>query len=155
MQTGEAILVSSMDESEEWRDSPLLTSLRVKAFICLPVYIQEKPVAAMLALSPETMPSFTAEDRQVYFQIARQSSVILQNISRMKPTAAARSKFTARFQPATDRRIHAILKTLLTVRCMSFQAHMNSPRLEPTAGLLLPAVSGYDDESMGRIQYRS
>ncbi|OGO22497.1 MAG: hypothetical protein A2Y54_00425 [Chloroflexi bacterium RBG_16_51_16] len=162
MQTGEAILVSSMDDSEEWRDSPLLTSLRVKSFICLPVYIQEKPVAAMLALSPETMPSFTAEDRQVYFQIARQSSVILQNISLLNETRRRLQEvnllldFSRRL---TGLDSDEILKTLLNSAMHVIpSAHAGTVLVwNQQAGLLLPlAVSGYaDNETMGRIQYRS
>ena len=86
LQTGEPILLASIEEDVEWRDSPLLTALRSKAVICLPVKVEGKTVAAMLALSPEPIPAFTDEDRQVYFQISRQTSVILQNISLLNET---------------------------------------------------------------------
>src|SRR6185436_13865201 len=81
LQTGLPILISNLDEDDEWRDASLLTSLRAKGMICLPLMVENKPVAAMLAISPEPIPTFTDEDRQVYFQISQQTSLILQNIS--------------------------------------------------------------------------
>jgi len=86
LQTGETILVANADETDEWRNTPLLNGLRAKAFICLPVRVEDKTVAAVLAVSPEPLPAFTDEDRQVYYQIARQTSVILQNISLLNET---------------------------------------------------------------------
>jgi GAF domain-containing protein len=81
LQTGKTILSANEDEVDEWLDSPLLSGLHAKAFICLPVIVQKETVAAIMAVSPEPLPVFTDEDRQVYYQIARQTSVILQNIS--------------------------------------------------------------------------
>ena len=86
LQSGEAILISNLDEDLEWRETPLLSALRAKSLICLPIRIDKKAVAAMLAVSPEPMPAFTDEDLQVYYQIARQTSVILQNISLLNET---------------------------------------------------------------------
>lgn len=86
LQTGETILAANEDEADEWQDTPLLNGLHAKAFICLPVKVQKKVVAALLATSPEPLPAFTAEDRQVYHQIVRQTSVILQNISLLSET---------------------------------------------------------------------
>jgi len=64
----------------------MLNGLRAKAFICLPIKAQKQVLAAILAASPEPLPVFTDEDRQVYYQIARQTSVILQNISLLNET---------------------------------------------------------------------
>ncbi len=86
LQTGEPIIVVNLDENDEWRDSALITSLRAKSLICLPINIGERTVAGMLAISTEPIPSLTSEDRQVYLQIARQASVVLQNISLLNET---------------------------------------------------------------------
>ncbi|MBM3151230.1 MAG: GAF domain-containing protein, partial [Chloroflexi bacterium] len=86
LQTGETLLVMNLDEDETWRDTPLLTSLHAKGFICLPIILDEQPVAGILALSPEPMAALTEEDRQVYYQIARQVSIILQNIGLLGET---------------------------------------------------------------------
>ena len=105
MQSGEAILISNLDENLEWRETPLLTALRAKSLICLPIKIDKRTVAAMLAVSPEPIPAFTDEDRQVYHQIGRQTSVILQNISLLNETRKrlAGSEPPARFQPPIAR----------------------------------------------------
>ena len=86
LQSGETLLVMNLDEDETWRDAPLLTSLHAKGFICLPILIDGKPVAGILAISPEPMPPLTEEDQQVYYQIARQVSIIMQNISLLTET---------------------------------------------------------------------
>ncbi len=86
LQTGETLLVMNMEQDEVWRDTPLLTSLHAKGFICLPIFVDEKPVAAVLAISPEPMPRLTEEDQQTYFQISSQVSIILQNISLLTET---------------------------------------------------------------------
>src|SRR5690606_14323686 len=46
LQSGTPILIPNLDENEEWRDASLLTSLRAKGVICLPVLVENKPVAA-------------------------------------------------------------------------------------------------------------
>jgi PAS domain S-box-containing protein len=86
LQTGESVLVMNMEQEEAWRDIPLLTSLRAKAFICLPIMIDEKPVAGVLAISLEPLPPLTDEDRQTYYQVSRQVSIILQNLSLLTET---------------------------------------------------------------------
>ncbi len=86
LQTGETLLVMNLEQDEAWREAPLLTSLHAKGFVCLPVMIDEKPVAGILAVSPEPMTNLTEEDRQVYFQIARQVSIILENIRLLTET---------------------------------------------------------------------
>ena len=80
LQTGEIMLVMNLDENDEWRESPLLNALQSKSFIVLPISVENETVAAVLAVSREPLPMLTDEDEQVYNQIARQSSVIFQNI---------------------------------------------------------------------------
>ncbi len=86
LQSGETMLSINLDEDETWHDTPFLTSLHAKSFIAIPVVINKKTIAAVLAIDTETMPVMSAEDRQVYFQISRQVSVILQNISLLNET---------------------------------------------------------------------
>jgi GAF domain-containing protein len=86
LQTGETLLVMNLDQDETWRDTPLLTSLHAKGFICLPIFVDEKPVAGVLAISPEPLPHLTDEDQRTYFQISSQVSIILQNISLLTET---------------------------------------------------------------------
>lgn len=86
LQSGETMLSINLDEDETWHDTPFLTALRAKSFIAIPVVINKKTIAAVLAIDTETMPTMSAEDRQVYFQISRQVSIILQNISLLNET---------------------------------------------------------------------
>jgi PAS domain S-box-containing protein len=86
LQTGETLLVMNMEQNEIWRDTPLLTSLHAQGFICLPIFVDEKPVASVLAISSEPMPPLTEEDQRTYFQISSQVSIILQNISLLTQT---------------------------------------------------------------------
>lgn len=80
LQTGETLLISNLDESDEWRETALLSTLKAKSLITLPIKVENETVAAILTVSREPMPGLTEEDRQVYYQIARQTSVIFQNI---------------------------------------------------------------------------
>jgi len=86
LQSGETMLSINLDEDEIWHDTPFLTALRAKSFIVIPVVINNKTIAAVLAADTETMPSMSADDKQVYFQVSRQVSIILQNISLLNET---------------------------------------------------------------------
>jgi GAF domain-containing protein/nitrogen-specific signal transduction histidine kinase len=161
LQSGEAILISNLDEDLEWRETPLLSALRVKSLICLPIKIDKKTVAAMLAVSPEPMPSFTDEDLQVYYQIARQTSVILQNISLLNETRRRLQEvnllldFSRQLRGLDSERIVRAL--LESARRALYAAHAGVVLVwdEPSGQLLPRAVSGYaDNETMKRIAYR-
>ena len=161
LQSGEPILISNLDESNEWRDVPLLSQLHAKSVICLPVLVENKPIAAMLALSPEAMPDFTEEDRQVYYQISRQTSVVLQNISLLNETRRRLQEvdllldFSRRLSGLDpDNIIRALLdsgRRVLPVAHAGVVLMFNEQ-----SNLLMPnAVSGYaDNNSMLQISYR-
>ena len=161
LQTGATILIPNLDEDEEWRDASLLASLRAKGVICLPIVVENRPVAAMLAASPEPMPSFTDEDRHVYTQISQQTSVILQNISLLNQTRRRLEEVNLLLEFSrglSGMDAEAVVGSLLdSARRVIPHAHAGivliwNPKLE----LLAPrAVSGYaDNESMMKIQYR-
>jgi GAF domain-containing protein/nitrogen-specific signal transduction histidine kinase len=160
LQTGEAILISNLDEDLEWRETPLLSALRAKSLICLPIRIDKKAIAAMLAVSPEPMPAFTDEDLQVYYQIARQTSVILQNISLLNETRRRLQEvnllldFSRQLRGLDSERIVRAL--LESARRALYAAHAGVVLIwDEHSGQLLPkAVSGYaDNETMKRITY--
>ncbi|MFT3892942.1 MAG: GAF domain-containing protein [Anaerolineales bacterium] len=159
--SGEAILISSLDENLEWRETPLLTALRAKSLICLPIKIEKKTVAAMLAVSPEPMPAFTSEDLQVYHQIGRQTSVILQNISLLNETRRRLQEVNLLLDFSRQLRgldAERIVRALLESSRKALQAAHAGVVLiwDEQAGHLAPqAVSGYaDNETMKRINYR-
>jgi PAS domain S-box-containing protein len=161
LQTGEAILIANLDENLEWRETPLLSALRVKSLICLPIKIDKKTVAAMLAVSPEPLPAFTDEDLQVYYQIARQTSVILQNISLLNETRRRLQEVNLLLDFSRQLRgldSEQIVRALLeSARRALSAAHAGVVLIwdEHSAQLLPRAVSGYaDNETMKRIEYR-
>ena len=162
LQNGEAILVSSLDENLEWRDTPLLTALRAKSLVCLPIKIDKRTVAAMLAISPEPMSSFTDEDIQVYHQISRQTSVILQNISLLNETRRRLQEVNLLLDFSRQLRgldSDRIVKSLLeSSRRALNSAHAGVVLIwnEHTSQLMPQAVSGYaDNDAMKRISYLS
>ncbi len=160
LQIGKPILISNLDEDEEWRDASLLTSLRAKAVICLPVLVEGKVVAAMLAVNPEPVPDFNDEDRQVYLQISQQTSVILQNISLLNQTRRRLEEVNllldfSRHLSGLDP--DEIIKSLLdSARRVLQNAHAGAVLLwTPQVDAIMPrVVSGYADNiSMMKIQY--
>ena len=162
LQTGEAIIIPSLEENDEWRDAALLSGLRAKGVICLPIKIENRIVAGVLAVSPEPMPGLTDEDRQVYYQIARQTAVVLQNISLLGETRRRLqevdllldfSRQLSGLNPDT------ILRALLdSARRVIPAAHAGSVLLWDAQSLRLAprAVSGYaDNEGMKEITFAS
>ena len=162
LQSGDAILISSLDESVEWRETPLLTALRAKSFICLPIKIDKRTVAAILAVSPEPITAFTDEDRQVYHQIARQTSVILQNISLLNETRKRLQEvnllldFSRQLRGLDSERIVRAL--LESARRALPAAHAGVVLIwdDHSTQLVPESVAGYaDNEAMKRITYHS
>ena len=161
LQTGEAILAANADETDEWRSTPLLNGLRAKAFVCLPVIVEEKTIAAVLAVSPEPLPAFTDEDRQVYFQISRQTSVILQNISLLNETRRRLQEvdllldFSRQISGLTpDEIVKALLDSARRVIQPSAHAGVVLLWDENSSKLVPRASSGYaDNDSLMKINY--
>ena len=162
LQNGKAILVSTLDEDLEWRETPLLTALRAKSLVCLPVKIDNRTVAAMMAITYEPLPSFTDEDYQVYHQIAQQTSVILQNISLLNETRRRLQEVNLLLDFSRQLRgldADRIVRSLLeSARKALPSAHAGVVLIwdEHTSQLLPQTVSGYaDNEAMKRITYQS
>lgn len=161
LQSGQPILIPNLDDDEEWRDSTLLTSLRAKGVICLPIVVENKPVAAMLATSPEPMPSFTDEDRHVYTQISQQTSVILQNISLLNQTRRRLDEVNLLLEFSrglSGMDSDSVVGSLLaSARRVIPHAHAGVVLVwnAKTESLSPRAVSGYaDNDSMMKIHYR-
>ncbi|MGE5464173.1 MAG: GAF domain-containing protein, partial [Syntrophothermus sp.] len=161
LQTGEAILIANLDENLEWRETPLLSAMRTKSLICLPIKIDKRTIAAMMAVSPEPLPEFTDEDLQVYHQVARQTSVILQNISLLNETRRRLQEvnllldFSRQLRGLdSDQIVRALLDSARRA-LPSAHAGMVLTWEERTGQLSPRAVSGYaDNETMRRIEFR-
>jgi PAS domain S-box-containing protein len=161
LQTGEAILSENLDEDEVWHDTPFLSTLHAKSFICMPVVINNKPIAAVLAIDTESMPGLLPEDRKVYFQISKQISIILQNISLLNETRQRLQEvnllldFSRRLSGLNPMEIlQSLLDSALRVVnpahagvVLAWDSH--SELLVPSA-----AANYVDDESIMEINYR-
>jgi PAS domain S-box-containing protein len=162
LQMGEPLLAMNLEQDEPWRDAPLLTSLHAKGFICLPILVDGKPIAGVLAISLEALPELTDEDRQTYLQISRQVSIILQNLTLLTETRRRLrevnllldfSRQLSGLDP--DRIVRALLDSALRVVTL---AHAGVALLyQPEMDLLIPkAAAGYPDvDSLMRIVYHS
>ncbi len=161
LQTGETIVSANLDEDEVWHDTPFLTALKAKSFVCLPLVVNKKPVAAVLATDPEPMPVLSRDDQQVYVQIARQLSVIIQNIGLLSETRQRLEEVNLLLD--FSRRLSGldpaeILQSLLesALRVVS-SAHAGMVlRWDESDELLIPrAAANYvDNESMMEITYQ-
>jgi GAF domain-containing protein len=162
IQTGETLVVTNLDEDDVWHDTPLLSNLRAKSFICLPIIVDQSPIAAVLAISPEPMSFLAAEDRQVFFQISRQVSLILQNISLLSETRRRLQEVNLLLD--FSRRLSGldplgIVDTLLdsSLRAVP-SAHAGVVLIwNPREELLVPrtAANYIDNDSVLAINYRS
>ena len=160
LQTGEPIIIVNLDEDDEWRDAALLSGLRAKGVICLPINIENHTVAAIMAVTPEPMAGLTVEDRQVYFQIARQTSVVLQNISLLNETRRRLQEVNLLLdfsRQLSGLNPDTIVRSLLdSARRVLPAAHAGAVLLwDPQSLRLTPrAVSGYaDNEGMKKISF--
>ena len=161
LQSSQPILISNLEYNDEWRDTPLLTQMRAKSVVCLPVLVENRPIAAMLALSPDPMPDLTEEDRQVFYQISRQTSVVLQNISLLSETRRRLQEVNLLLEfsrKLTGLDPKQIVKALLdSGRRVLQSAHAGVVLLwnEQSQSLEATAGAGYaDNESLMRISYR-
>lgn len=162
LQTSETLLSVNLDEDAVWHDTPFLSALRAKSFICIPIVINNKPIAAVLTTDSEAMPALSAEDQQVYFQISRQISIILQNISLLNETRQRLQEvnllldFSRRLSGLNPQEI---LRSLLdsALRVVT-PAHAGAVLLwDPREELLIPQASAnyVDDESIMDITYHT
>ncbi len=161
LQNGQPILISNLEYNDDWRDTPLLVQMRAKSVVCLPVLVENRPIAAMLALSSEPMPELTEEDRQVFFQISRQTSVVLQNISLLSETRRRLQEVNLLLE--FSRKLsgldpNQIVRALLdSGRRVLQSAHAGAVLLwnEQSQSLEANAVGGYaDNDSLMHITYR-
>ncbi len=161
LQNGELILVSALEESDDWRDTPLLNALRTKGFLCLPLVVGEHSRAAVLAISQQPLPPFTEEDRQLYAQVSRQIAIILQNISLLAQTRRRLQEVNLLLEfsrRATGAEPLEILELFLeNVRRVVTPAHAGMVLLwnEREQSLEVVTAQGYmDSRTMLQLRYR-
>ncbi|PWH15993.1 MAG: hypothetical protein DDG60_04750, partial [Anaerolineae bacterium] len=160
LQSGETLLSINLDEDETWHDTPFLTVLRAKSFIAIPIIINRKPVAAVLAVDTEPMPAMPVEDQQIYLQISRQISIILQTINLLNETRQRLEEvnllldFSRQLSGLNPRQIlESLLKSALRVVAAAHAGVVL--QWDPREEILVPiaAMNYVDDESILSIHY--
>ncbi|NPV84988.1 MAG: GAF domain-containing protein [Anaerolineae bacterium] len=73
------ILVENLDNSSFWRSNALLNALRAKSFICLLTTVSETEHICFMLIGKKPVAAFSEDDQQMFFQLARQASISLQN----------------------------------------------------------------------------
>jgi PAS domain S-box-containing protein len=86
LHSGQMVFVPNLEDSREWRNSPLLKTLGARGFISLPISSNGKVDAALLAISTVPLGDVTLEDEQVYELISSQVSLTLQNLTLLTET---------------------------------------------------------------------
>ncbi|HVN56270.1 MAG TPA: GAF domain-containing protein [Anaerolineaceae bacterium] len=88
LQNGEILLMNGPNagEAEEWRESPLLKALNARSFVSLPIQVNQRIFAAILAVGEKVLAPFSDVDKQIYAQMTRQVGVVLQNIELLTET---------------------------------------------------------------------
>ncbi|PKN94620.1 MAG: hypothetical protein CVU44_05920 [Chloroflexi bacterium HGW-Chloroflexi-6] len=162
LQTGETLISANLDEDEAWHDTPFLTALKAKSFICLPLAVNNKTIAAILAIDTEPMPVLTKDDHQVYVQIARQLSVIIQNIGLLSETRQRLEEVNLLLD--FSRRLSGLSPTEILQALLDSSLRVVSPAhagvvllWDEIEELLVPkSASNYvDNESTMEITYRA
>ncbi len=86
LQDGRMLLISNLEETHSWKNSPLLNAVNAHSFLALPFKISEGCQAGVLVLGSKVLSPFSEEDHQVYAQLSRQVSVSLQNLELLRET---------------------------------------------------------------------
>jgi PAS domain S-box-containing protein len=86
LQSQDAILISNIEESQEWQQSPLLNALEAQAFICLPITSQSGWQAAVMGISRKKLAPFTVDDTQLFELVSRQVSSAVNNLNLLTET---------------------------------------------------------------------
>jgi hypothetical protein len=162
LQSGEIIYVSHVEEDAEWKGTPLLHALDAKAFVCLPVVVNDDVDSVLLAVNNMPLPPMSAEDVHLFEVICRQVAIALENLRLLSET-------NRRFQEVNlllefSRQLGSLdpISILRTLVDSSLQvvpaAHAGMVALwEPEQECLVPkTASGYiNNNRIMEITYRS
>lgn len=162
LQDGEMLLVSNLEETPEWMNTPLLNTLGARSFVCIPIKVSPERTIAVLAGSNLPQPAITAEDRQIFSQLAVQVTIGLQNLDLLDQTRSRLKEvdllleFT---QGLGSLNPSGILNALVeSVRKVIPEAEAGWAALwdEPTGQLVPQACSGYPDPgSLLEIRFKN
>jgi PAS domain S-box-containing protein len=160
LQFREVILISNIEESQDWQQSPLLNALETQALICLPITSQSGWQAAVLGISHQKIAPFTEDDVQLFDLISRQMGTAVNNLNLLIETGQRLREvnilleFSQRLGGIETNRI---LETLLE---SAFEVVQSADTgvvtlLDAESNLLLPhATKGYaNDETIRQVVF--
>lgn len=181
LQTGELLQVASLNDHPGWMNTPLLSALEARSFVCMPIYgpdptysakrtiaesgsghaPERRPSAALLAVHHSPQVEYSAEDQRLFDLLTRQASTALQNLALQEDTSRRLNEVHILLD--FSRRLGSldpvqILQTLIesAMRLVPAAQMAAAVLWDAHAAVLVPqAVSGYADESEFRcIRYR-
>ncbi len=173
MNHSESLFISDVDESEEWRETPLLHSLQARSFICftLPDDLYEDArflegnascgQIGLLATSQKARSSFTKDDKDVMDLLAIQTAASLRNIGYYELTARRLREVNLLLdfsQKLGNLDLASIIQSLLesTMKLVPGAQMAMVALWDSRMGCLIPhSAAGYSDmEELKKVLYR-
>ncbi len=160
LQNGEALFAANLDDDVEWQDASIFISLKAKSFVCLPVIENRQAAWAVMGIGLQPLQGFTQDDAQVFRQISRQVSLIIENLHLLVETSRSLKEVQLLLdfsQRIVDLKPSEMVRVLLdNAKKVIGEAHAGVVFLwDESRGELVPqAVSGYsNDEIIQTITY--
>ncbi len=156
LQTGESLFAADLDEDVEWQDASIFVALKAKSFVCLPVTENRQTTWAVMAIGLQPLQGFTQDDAQVLHQIARQVSLIVENLRLLVDTSRSLQEVQLLLdfsQRIVDLKPEAMLQVLLdNAKKVIGEAHAGVVFLwDEARGELVPqVVDGYNNDDIIR-----
>ncbi len=85
-QRGQPILALSLDDTPTWLNSPLLSALKARSFLCFPIRARSKTEAVTLLISQEAVTPFRAGDEDLFQLLGEQVAIYLENARLLEET---------------------------------------------------------------------
>jgi PAS domain S-box-containing protein len=85
-QRGQPILALTFDDSPVWQNSPLLSALKARSFLCFPIRARSKTEAVTLLISQEAATPFRTGDEDLFQLLGEQVAIYLENARLLEET---------------------------------------------------------------------
>ncbi len=85
-QRGQPILALSLDEAPTWQNSPLLSVLKARSFLCFPIRARSKTEGVTLLISQNAATPFRMGDEDLFQLLGEQVAVYLENARLVEET---------------------------------------------------------------------
>jgi PAS domain S-box-containing protein len=85
-QRGQSILSLSIDDTPIWQNSPLLSALKARSFLCFPIRARSKTEAVTLLVSQNAATPFRMGDEDLFQLLGEQVAIYLENARLLEET---------------------------------------------------------------------